>query len=138
VKRNAIQLAFGVAFGFVFSRGGFSDWRQVNGMFSLVEWDPAIAFATVLLITTPLWYWLKRRAARPVVRPVHPGSIPGGLLFGVGWVITGACPALALVQLGEGKGMALFTLAGIVAGNYVYAVVHERFLRWHVASCAED
>jgi uncharacterized membrane protein YedE/YeeE len=138
VKRYAVQLAFGILFGFVFSRGGFSDWREVYGMFTLKVWDPAIAFATVLAITAPLWLWLKRRAARPVVRPVHPGSIPGGIVFGVGWALSGACPALALTQLGEGKGMALVTLVGIVIGNWGYAVVHERHFRWQSASCAED
>jgi uncharacterized membrane protein YedE/YeeE len=138
VKRYAVQLAFGIAFGYVFSRGGFSDWREVHGMFSLTNWNPAIAFATVLAITAPLWFWLKRRAARPVRRPVHPGSIPGGIIFGVGWVFSGACPALALAQLGEGKGMALVTLAGIVAGNWGYAAMHERYFRWHTASCADD
>lgn len=138
MRASAIQLAFGVVFGFVFSRGGFSDWHELHGMFRLQEWDPAIAFATVVLITAPLWLLLKRYEARPVIKPLHPGSVPGGLLFGMGWALSGACPALALVQLGEGKGLAAFTLAGIVIGNYGYSVVHERYFRWHVASCAED
>lgn len=137
-KGLAVQLAFGVAFGVVFSRGGFSDWRQVHGMFVLERWDPALAFATVLLLTAPLWWWLERRGARPVKRPVHPGSVPGGLIFGAGWALSGACPALALVQLGEGKGLALITLLGIVLGNYAYALVHQRYFRWPAQSCADD
>jgi uncharacterized protein len=138
VKGHVVQLAFGVAFGFVFSRGGFSDWRQVHGMFALTVWDPAIAFATVLAITAPVWLWLKRYASRPLVRPVHPGSVPGGILFGLGWAVSGACPALALTQLGEGKGLAVMTLAGIVLGNYAYAALHERYFRWPPTSCADD
>jgi uncharacterized membrane protein YedE/YeeE len=138
VKRYAVQLAFGTAFGYVFSRGGFSDWREVHGMFSLTHYNPMITFATVLAITAPLWFLLKRRVARPVLRPVHPGSIPGGIVFGVGWVLSGACPALALAQLGEGKGMAIVTLVGIVIGNWGYAALHEHYFRWHSASCADD
>lgn len=138
MKNHAIQLAFGIAFGFVFSRGGFADWQQLQGMFRLRTWDPPIAFATVLIVTGPLWVLLERYAARPFKRPVHPGSVPGGLVFGVGWALSGACPALALVQLGEGKGMALVTLLGILLGNYVYARVHERHFRWPAAHCAED
>jgi uncharacterized membrane protein YedE/YeeE len=138
VKTNAIQLAFGVALGFVFSRGGFTDWRELNGMFRLEVWDPAIAFATVVVVTAPLWLWLKRYAARPSTKLIHPGSLPGGLLFGVGWALAGSCPALALVQLGEGKGLAAVTLLGIVIGNYLYSLVHERYFRWHASSCADD
>jgi hypothetical protein len=138
VSQHAIQLAFGVAFGFVFSRGGFADWHELRGMFTLTSWDPAIAFATVLAVTAPLWVWLKRYSARPLVRPVHPGSVPGGVLFGVGWAISGACPALALTQLGEGKGMAAVTLAGMLLGNYAYARIHERYFRWRPSNCADD
>lgn len=138
MKPIAVQLGFGAAFGFVFSRGGFSDWRQLSGMFRLERFDPAIAFATVLLVTAPLWLWLDRYASRRLVRPIHPGSVPGGVLFGLGWAIAGACPALALVQLGEGKALALFTLAGIFIGNYAYALTHERYLRWSPVTCADD
>lgn len=138
MKIIVTQLLFGAVFGYVFSRGGFADWHELHGMFGLKVWDPALAFASVLVLTAPLWVWLRRFAQRPVVRPVHPGSVPGGLLFGVGWAISGACPALALVQLGEGKGLAVLTLLGIVLGNFAYAVTHERCFRWRTTSCAED
>lgn len=138
MNQLALQLSFGVAFGFVFSRGGFSDWHELSGMFRLRNFDPAIAFATVLLVTAPLWLVLRRYAARPLIRPVHPGSIPGGVLFGVGWAVSGACPALALVQLGEGKVLAILTLLGIFVGNYGYARAHERYFRWPPVTCADD
>jgi uncharacterized membrane protein YedE/YeeE len=138
VKGYALQGGFGLAFGVVLSRGGFADWHQVHGMLQLRTWDLAIAFATVLLLTGPLWRRLERYAAIPLRRPIHPGSIPGGLTFGVGWALSGACPALALVQLGQGKGMAAMTLLGVVIGNYAYALTHERFFRWPPSSCADD
>ena len=59
----------------------------------------------------------------------------GGVLFGAGWALTGACPSIALVQLGEGKLGALVTLVGIFAGNALYAAVHERYFRFSVGSC---
>ena len=46
MRNHATQLLFGVAFGFVFSVGGFSDWHQLQGMFRLSEWSPAITFAS--------------------------------------------------------------------------------------------
>jgi uncharacterized protein len=138
MKAHATQLLFGVAFGFVFSAGGFSDWQELMGMFRLREWSPALTFATVLVVTAPVWLWLERRGARKLHKPVHPGSIPGGIIFGVGWAIAGGCPALVMVQLGEGKGMALCTLLGILLGNWLYSLVHERYFRWAATSCADD
>jgi uncharacterized protein len=137
--RNLVtQLLFGVAFGFVFSAGGFSDWHQLQGMFRLSEWSPAITFATVVAVTAPVWWWLERRGAPKLRRPLHPGSIPGGIVFGLGWAIAGGCPALILVQLGEGKGLALCTLLGVLLGNWAYSLIHERYFRWIATSCADD
>ena len=70
-------------------------------------------------------------------RPIHPGTLPGGVLFGLGWAVCGACPAVALVQMGEGQLGGAFTFAGILAGNWVYAAVHERFFRWTPGVCLE-
>ena len=60
----------------------------------------------------------------------------GGMLFGLGWALAGACPSIPLVQLVEGKVLALFTLAGIVAGVLVFRFVQRRYPRWDVGSCS--
>lgn len=44
----------------------------------------------------------------------------GGLIFGAGWVLAGACPGTALAQLGEGKLSAIFTVLGILLGMWLY------------------
>lgn len=134
----SLQMGFGVALGVVLSRSGFSDWTQVHGMFHFTEFRLLIAFATAVAFLALGWRWLSARGNVLSPRPVHPGSIIGGVLFGVGWAISGACPSIALVQLGEGKGLALCTLAGILIGNYIYAVVHERWFKWGSGSCALD
>ena len=48
------------------------------------------------------------------------GTILGGVLFGLGWVVSGACPGVILAQLGEGKLYALFSLVGVAIGNWAY------------------
>ena len=48
-----------------------------------------------------------------------------GVLFGLGWALTGGCPAAPLVQLGEGKLAALATMVGIAVGTTVYRRVHS-------------
>ncbi|HET6347379.1 MAG TPA: YeeE/YedE thiosulfate transporter family protein, partial [Myxococcota bacterium] len=79
---------------------------------------------------------LRRRVAVPR-RAVHPGSAIGGLLFGVGWVLTGACPSAVGIQLGAGRLPALATLAGVVLGIWIYPRLHARFFRWDAASCGD-
>lgn len=52
--------------------------------------------------------------------------------------MSGACPSIALVQLGEGQGAALLTLIGILCGDWAYACIHERYFRWSAGSCTDD
>jgi uncharacterized membrane protein YedE/YeeE len=52
--------------------------------------------------------------------------IPGSLIFGLGWGLAGACPGTVLAMLGEGKMGALFTIAGIILGTYIYGLQESR------------
>ena len=50
----------------------------------------------------------------------HKGFVIGGILFGIGWAITGACPGPIFAQIGSGAYPAIFTLIGAVFGAYLY------------------
>jgi hypothetical protein len=47
---------------------------------------------------------------------IHAGVIPGAVLFGTGWAISGGCPAIPIVQVATGYLPALVTIAGVVVG----------------------
>lgn len=128
----------GVLMGFVLSRSGFSSWDEVHAMFTFADLRLTVGFAVAVGLLAVAWMVIARTTgARWSPRQLHPGTIPGALLFGAGWAISGACPSIALVQLGEGQFGALATLCGILAGNWLYAVVHARWFRWSQASCAD-
>jgi uncharacterized membrane protein YedE/YeeE len=136
-----ITLALGACMGFALSHIGFSSWDEVHAMFVFGDLRMLLAFMLAVVVLAVAYQVLLR--VKPgfmtmAARPLHKGTLAGGALFGAGWALTGACPSIALVQLGEGQLAALVTLAGIFAGNYLYAVVHERYLRWDVGSCIDD
>jgi uncharacterized membrane protein YedE/YeeE len=60
-------------------------------------------------------------------RPMQPGIIAGGLLFGVGWYLTAACPGPIYALIGTGTWTALFILAGALVGTFLYGLV-KKFL----------
>ncbi|MBK6574740.1 MAG: YeeE/YedE family protein [Sandaracinaceae bacterium] len=138
MKSHLITIALGVAFGFCLSRIGFTSWDEVHAMFTFSDLRLVIAFGTAVALLSVGWVVVRRlRPSDPAFspRPIHKGTLVGGVLFGAGWALTGACPSIALVQLGEGKLGALVTLVGIFAGNALYAAVHERYFRFSVGSC---
>jgi uncharacterized membrane protein YedE/YeeE len=56
------------------------------------------------------------------VKPTKVASnIVGGLIFGVGFACAGYCPGTGAAGLGQGDLPALFFMAGLVAGSYLYA-----------------
>lgn len=123
--RAAAMAGLGLALGFTLSEAGFSDWGEMHrawtlglgeGGPSVASLRPLLAFATAIAVAFLGFRALARRDAFPA-RPAHRGTVPGALLFGVGWALCGGCPAVALVQLGEGQAFAGWTLAGILAGS---------------------
>jgi hypothetical protein len=106
VKSHLITIALGVAFGFCLSRIGFTSWDEVHAMFTFSDLRLVIAFGTAVALLSVGWVVVRRlRPSDPAFspRPIHKGTLVGGVLFGAGWALTGACPSIALVQLGEGK-----------------------------------
>jgi hypothetical protein len=85
--------AFGLGLGFVVSSAGLADWGEVHRMFTLgipsggprlADLHLLVAFATAVAVAMAGFHLLARRDEIPVKR-VRPGTIPGALLFGVGW-----------------------------------------------------
>ena len=136
--KHSFALLTAVALGFCLSRIGFSSWDEVHAMFTLR--DLRLVFTFLLAVVVLGAAWLVVRRVRPndppfSARPIHRGTVVGGVLFGVGWALSGACPGIILVQVGEGKLGALVTLAGVFLGNALYAAVHQRYFRFSVGSC---
>lgn len=129
----------GLFLGFVLSRIGFSSWDEVHAMFTFADMRMFFAFCFGVAVLFVIWRVLgKVTGAEWPARRIHPGTVAGGVLFGIGWAVSGSCPSIALVQLGEAQFGALATLGGVFAGNFLYSVVHERHFRWSAANCNDD
>jgi uncharacterized membrane protein YedE/YeeE len=130
-----IKICFGILLGFSLSRIGFSSYDELHKMFVFADWRMFFTFAGALVLTTFMFQIVFRRRFT-VSRPIHKGTILGGVVFGLGWALAGGCPSIPLVQLGEGRVMALFTLAGIVTGVLAFRFAQRRFLHWDTGSCS--
>ncbi len=54
------------------------------------------------------------------------GQIYGGLIFGIGWAITGACPGPLFAQIGSGFAVIILTFVSAVFGTWVYGYFREK------------
>jgi uncharacterized protein len=127
---------YGLVFGLVLSRIGFGDFDQVHAMFVFSDLRLFLTFAGGVAVAMAGFMTLAKLKEIPR-RALHPGSVIGGVLFGAGWALTGACPSIVLVQLGQGYTSALATLAGVLVGVALYRPIHRRFLPWELDACSK-
>lgn len=128
-----LYLVAGTIFGFVLSRSGAADFNYIVGMFLFEEFQLYGIMATAVAIGAPGMLLIKRRGRtafgeRIVIesKARHRGNVAGGLLFGIGWAITGMCPGPIVVNIGEGKIYALAALAGALTGAALFGAAYPR------------
>lgn len=131
-----VYALFGAAFGFVLSRSGAADYDFIQRMFLLRDFQLYGIIGVAVAVTAPGLLLLKRRGRTlgggPLAieaKPRHAGNLVGGVLFGIGWSITGMCPGPILVNIGEGKVYAIAALAGVLVGVSLFAALYPRLAR---------
>jgi uncharacterized membrane protein YedE/YeeE len=86
----------GLSLGFALSRIGFSSWDEVHRMFTFADLRLFLTFCSSVAILLVAWWVIRRvTGATWSERRVHQGTIAGGVMFGAGWALTGACPSSA-------------------------------------------
>lgn len=125
---------FGVFMGFVIARIGFADYGEVHRLFTLVDLRMLIAFAGAVLIAM-IGFLILARGHDLQEKFLHKGTIPGGMMFGTGWALTGSCPSIALVQLGAGYLPSIVTMVGILIGAWTYKTMNGRVFYIDSGAC---
>lgn len=132
-------LGMGMLLGAALSGIGFSSWDEVHAMFTFSDLRLFLTFVSAVAILFVAFRVLGRFRTLPNAdKPFHKGTIPGAVLFGVGWAISGACPSIAFVQLGQGQLGAVFAALGMIVGNATFAYLNPRVLKVPATSCAES
>jgi uncharacterized protein len=124
---RVVGLVVGLVFGVTLSWTGMSDPDVIRGALLFEQSYLFLFFASALLTATAGVHLLRRRRALltreridwPSV-PVQRRHVVGSVLFGIGWALADACPGPIATQLGQGIVWSLFTVAGVVAGIWLF------------------
>lgn len=115
----------GLLLGFTVASLGFADYNELHRMLLFRDLRLLFAFAFAVTLCVVLFSLLRSRFKLGSVR-FHPGTIPGAVLFGIGWALTGACPGVAIIQVGQGLWPAWASLGGILAGVWLHRCFVKR------------
>lgn len=123
IAKFLFAAVFGLAFGFLLQKGGMGKFEVLLGQLLLTDFAVAKVMLTAILVGMVGVYTLHSMGKVELhIKPTRlAANITGGLLFGVGFALIGYCPGSAAAALGEGHWDALFGMAGLVAGSYLYA-----------------
>jgi len=131
---NLKYLAVGVLFGIVFVKSEVISWFRIQEMFRLQSFHMyGIIGSAVIVGMISVWI-IKRFNIKTIYGEkieLHPkqfnrGQIYGGLIFGFGWAMTGACPGPLFAQIGTGATVIIVTLLSAIAGTWVYGLLRDR------------
>lgn len=123
-KFNLIGLLFGGGFGFVLAAANLHEYTTIHDMLSLKEFDVFGLMGLAIGVSLPLLAILERSKIKTVLAgtlslsrsKVRKHHVLGGAIFGIGWAVSGTCPAPALVMLASGAGLAVVTITGLFVG----------------------
>lgn len=131
---NLKYLIAGLFFGIILVKSEVISWFRIQEMFRLqsvhmfgvIGSAVAVGMLSVWLIKK---YKVKTIYGEPIEfasKKFNKGNIYGGLLFGFGWAITGACPGPLFAQIGTGATVIAVTLISAIAGTWVYGWLRHR------------
>ena len=131
---NGVYLLAGMLFGIVLVKSQVMSWYRIQEMFHLQSFHMYGVIGSAVC-TGIISVWLIKKCklktihGEPVSFPqkkFSKGQILGGLCFGFGWALTGACPGPLFAQIGYGYTVVLVTLGSAVAGTWVYGRLREK------------
>lgn len=129
--KNIKYLIVGIVFGLALTKGEAISWYRIQEMFHFQGFQMygifmmavSIGAVSILLIKKFNIQTIQGEPVEKITKPYHHGIIIGGLIFGFGWALTGACPGPLYAQIGAGYTVTIATFASALLGTWVYGLV---------------
>ncbi|OCB78638.1 DUF6691 family protein [Flavobacterium crassostreae] len=128
-------ILIGFIFGIVLTKSEAISWYRIYEMFQFQSFHMyGILFTAVLTgvigVQIIKKYQIPDAKGMPIViADKEPGTtkyVLGGILFGLGWALVGACPGPIYILLGAGFWSVGVVLLGALLGTYLYGVFKDK------------
>lgn len=131
---NLKYMIVGIVFGVAFIKAEIISWFRIQEMFRLDSFHMYGVIGTGVVLGMIFVQLIKRfniktLSGEEIVIPkkeFHKGQIYGGLIFGLGWAITGACPGPLFAQIGMGYSVIIITFLSATFGVWVYGYFKDK------------
>ena len=127
-------LVVGVFFGIVLVKAEVISWFRIQEMFRFQSFHMYGVIGSAVVVGIISVFLIRRFNIKTIygepvqfhTKKFNKGQVIGGLLFGLGWAVTGACPGPVFAQIGTGATVAIIVLLSAVAGTWVYGRFRDK------------
>ena len=124
----------GILFGIIFVKAEIISWFRIQEMFRFQSLHMyGVIGSAVIVGMLSVWviksFKIKTISGDSITfsdRTFNKGQIYGGLLFGLGWAITGACPGPLFAQIGTGASIVIITFLSAIGGTWTYGYFKDK------------
>lgn len=133
--KNLLFLLIGTFFGIVMFKSEAASWFRIYEMFHFKSFHMygiiGSAFVLGLIIVKVIKHRELKHMGRNSIEFVPKEKsfyryMFGGIIFGLGWALAGACPGPMFTLLGAGFLPIVLVIAGAVAGTWLYGLLKGR------------
>ncbi|NBO58664.1 MAG: transporter [Chitinophagia bacterium] len=131
---NLQYLVFGILFGIVLIKSEVVSWFRIQEMFRLQSFHMFGVIGSAVVVGVISVFIIKKFKIKTIrgeeiilpKKDFNKGQIYGGLIFGFGWAMTGACPGPLYAQLGYGASVIIVSILMAMLGTWVYGLMREK------------
>lgn len=131
---NLKYMIVGICFGIVFVKAEIISWFRIQEMFRFQSFHMYGVIGTAVAVGMISIFLIKKLNIKTIsgnkieIEPKEytKGNIYGGLFFGCGWALTGACPGPLFALMGSGFGVIFISFLSALLGTWVYGFFKDR------------
>ena len=132
-----LYMIIGILFGILFIKAEIISWYRIQEMFRFESFHMygvigsavVVGIICIAIIKKSQLKTLDKESVVIQNKKFTKGNIYGGLLFGLGWGITGACPGPLFAQIGTGATVIVVTLLSAILGTWVFGKISHKLPR---------
>ncbi|MET4105183.1 DUF6691 family protein [Hymenobacter sp. UYP22] len=132
--KNLKYLVLGTLFGVILTKSEVVSWFRIQEMFRFQSFHMYGVIGSAIVVGMLSIQLIKRNRLRTIGgeeirladKQYSHGVWLGGLLFGLGWAITGACPGPLFAQLGSGVPAAAIMILAALVGTWTYSALRDK------------
>ena len=125
----------GILFGIVMSKAELISWYRIYEMFKFQAFHMYGVIGSAVVLGAIIMYFFRKKMVKTFegkeiqVTPKKKGfyrNLFGGIIFGLGWALAGACPGPMFVLLGQGVAAILVVTFGATFGAFCYGLFKNK------------